>query len=114
MDSRIGLDYIVENCEYVEKLAKALDTNNETVKKQVFELLSALCAYSRSGYRRAIETFETFKVKIIRSRSISLYLFLIFCRILKMKDTGSKSLSRSWTKQRQAITKWRYWHSSIV
>lgn len=61
MDSRIGLDYIVENSDYVSKLAAALDTNNEIVKKQVFELLSALCAYSRSGYNRAIETLENFK-----------------------------------------------------
>jgi hypothetical protein len=62
MDSRIGLDYIVENNDYVSKLAAALDTNNEIVKKQVFELLSALCAYSRSGYSRAIETLENYKV----------------------------------------------------
>lgn len=62
MDSRIGLDYIVENSDYVSKLAAALDTNNEIVKKQVFELLSALCAYSRSGYCRAIETLENYKV----------------------------------------------------
>jgi hypothetical protein len=62
MDSRIGLDYIVENSDYVSKLAAALDTNNEIVKKQVFELLSALCAYSHSGYSRAIETLDNFKV----------------------------------------------------
>ena len=62
MDSRIGLDYIVENSDYVSKLALALDTNNEIVKKQVFELLSALCAYSHSGYCRAIETLENYKV----------------------------------------------------
>lgn len=62
MDSRIGLDYIVENSDYVSKLAAALDTNNEVVKKQVFELLSALCAYSHSGYCRAIETLENYKV----------------------------------------------------
>lgn len=67
MDSRIGLDYIVENSDYVSKLAAALDTNNEIVKKQVFELLSALCAYSRSGYCRAIETLETYKVNIYSS-----------------------------------------------
>lgn len=65
MDSRIGLDYIVENSDYVSKLAAALDTNNEIVKKQVFELLSALCAYSRSGYNRAIETLENFKVRLV-------------------------------------------------
>lgn len=58
----LGLDYIVENSDYIFKLASALDTNNEIVKKKVFELLSALCAYSRSGYDRAIETFVYYKV----------------------------------------------------
>lgn len=62
MDVRIGLDYIVENREYVEKLGTALDTTNVTVKKQVFELLSALCAYSTEGYDRALETLEHYKV----------------------------------------------------
>lgn len=62
MDVRIGLDYIVENREYVEKLGTALDTTNTTVKKQVFELLSALCAYSTDGYDRALETLEHYKV----------------------------------------------------
>lgn len=63
MDStRIGLDYIVENREYVGKLGTALDTNNSTVKKQIFELLSALCAYSADGHARALETLEHYKV----------------------------------------------------
>lgn len=62
MDSRIGLEYIVENSDYVNKLGLALDTNNVTVKKQVFELLSALCAYSSNGYKRTIETLEHYKV----------------------------------------------------
>lgn len=62
MDSRIGLDYIVENREYVIKLGTALDTNNVTVKKQVFELLSALCAYNVDGYERALEALEHYKV----------------------------------------------------
>lgn len=62
MDTRIGLDYIVENREYVIKLGTALDTSNVTVKKQVFELLSALCAYNADGYARALETLEHYKV----------------------------------------------------
>lgn len=62
MDSRIGLDYIVENREYISKLGTALDTSNAVVKKQVFELLSALCAYNADGYARAIETLEFYKV----------------------------------------------------
>jgi inverted formin-2 len=69
MDSRIGLDYIVENSDYVQKLGAALDTHNVTVKKQVFELLSALCAHSPDGYNRTIETLEHFKVSTHRHRS---------------------------------------------
>ncbi|XP_075163670.1 FH2 domain-containing protein formin 3 [Haematobia irritans] len=61
MDSRIGLDYIVENRDYISKLGTALDTTNAVVKKQVFELLSALCAYNADGYTRAIETLEFYK-----------------------------------------------------
>ena len=61
MDSRIGLDYIVENREYVAKLASALDTANTTVKKQVFELLSALCVYNADGYSRTLDALEHFK-----------------------------------------------------
>ncbi|XP_045619895.1 uncharacterized protein [Procambarus clarkii] len=61
MDSRIGLDYIVENKEYTTKLAAALDTSNVTIKKQVFELLSALCVYNVDGYNRAIDALEHYK-----------------------------------------------------
>jgi hypothetical protein len=114
MDSRIGLDYIVENSDYVSKLAAALDTNNEIVKKQVFELLSALCAYSRSGYCRAIETLENFKVNIQHSRlrmqaplrrCLHTFHFSFYFsshpeyRISKKKDTASKWSSRSWTSR---------------
>ncbi|KAK7076080.1 FH2 domain-containing protein 1, partial [Halocaridina rubra] len=39
----------------------ALDTNNVTVKKQVFELLSALCVYNADGYNRALDALEHYK-----------------------------------------------------
>ncbi|XP_045460083.1 inverted formin-2 [Harmonia axyridis] len=61
MDSRIGLDFIVENPEYIRKLAAALDTTNVTVKKQVFELLSALCVHNAEGHARALDTLEDYK-----------------------------------------------------
>ncbi|EEZ97607.1 inverted formin-2 [Tribolium castaneum] len=61
MDSRIGLDFIVENPEYIRKLAAALDTSNVTVKKQVFELLSALCVHNEEGHARALDTLEHYK-----------------------------------------------------
>lgn len=62
MDSQTGLEYIVENKDYVAKLGTALDSSNHTVKKQVFDLLSALCAYSHEGYKRAFETLEHYMV----------------------------------------------------
>lgn len=40
----------------------ALDTNNVVVKKQVFELLSALCVYNAEGYDRALDALEHYKV----------------------------------------------------
>ncbi|KAJ8985106.1 hypothetical protein NQ317_019792 [Molorchus minor] len=59
--SRIGLDFIVENPEYIRKLAAALDTSNVTVKKQVFELLSALCVHNEEGRARALDTLDHHK-----------------------------------------------------
>ncbi|KAJ8927800.1 hypothetical protein NQ314_019681 [Rhamnusium bicolor] len=59
--SRIGLDFIVENPEYIRKLAAALDTNNVAVKKQVFELLSALCVHNEEGHARALDTLDHYK-----------------------------------------------------
>jgi len=61
MDSRIGLDYIVENKDYTTKLGSALDTSNVQVKRQVFELLSALCVYNAEGYNRALEALDHYK-----------------------------------------------------
>lgn len=61
MDSRIGLDYIVENSDYTTKLGSALDTTSIQVKRQVFELLSALCVYNAEGYNRALEALDHYK-----------------------------------------------------
>lgn len=77
MDARIGLDYIVENREYVIKLGAAIDTNNVSVKKQVFELLSALCAYNADGYTRALETLDHYQVKLL-IQTMALIDFIIF------------------------------------
>ena len=41
----------------------ALDTSNTVVKKQVIELLSALCVYSSEGYDRALHALEHYKVR---------------------------------------------------
>uniref|UniRef100_T1IIN0 FH2 domain-containing protein n=1 Tax=Strigamia maritima TaxID=126957 RepID=T1IIN0_STRMM len=106
MNSKIGLDCIVESHEYTRKLVFAqdcfnalpriandapnahrarrlttlirgstqkptqfifhegetLDTRNMAVKKQVFELLSALCIYSDKGHQLVIDALHRYKI----------------------------------------------------
>ncbi|PRD36115.1 UNVERIFIED_CONTAM: inf2 [Trichonephila clavipes] len=40
---------------------QGLDSGNVAVKKQAFELLSALCVYKAEGYQRALETLEHYR-----------------------------------------------------
>ncbi|CAH1268433.1 INF2, partial [Branchiostoma lanceolatum] len=61
MNSKTGLDFIVQRRECSRKLATALDTTNTMVKMQVFELLSALCVYSAEGYGCAVDALEHHK-----------------------------------------------------
>ncbi|XP_078516404.1 inverted formin-2-like isoform X2 [Lissotriton helveticus] len=62
MNSRKGIKYIVTNEGYVRKLSQALDTSNVMVKKQVFELLAALCMYSSHGHTLALDALDHYKV----------------------------------------------------
>jgi hypothetical protein len=43
-------------------IGSALNTDNEATKKQVFELLSALCVYSKDGTTFALETLAHLQV----------------------------------------------------
>uniref|UniRef100_A0A8D2J3W9 Inverted formin, FH2 and WH2 domain containing n=1 Tax=Varanus komodoensis TaxID=61221 RepID=A0A8D2J3W9_VARKO len=61
MNSQKGIEYIVSNEGYVRKLSQALDTSNVMVKKQVFELLAALCIYSAEGHALALDALDHFK-----------------------------------------------------
>ncbi|XP_048340604.1 inverted formin-2-like [Sphaerodactylus townsendi] len=61
MNSRQGIEYIVSNEGYVRKLSQALDTSNVMVKKQVFELLAALCIYSVDGHALALDALDHYK-----------------------------------------------------
>lgn len=47
---------------YFMILLLALDTACTSVKKQVVELLSALCVYSQDGRQRAIDTLHIYQV----------------------------------------------------
>ncbi|KAK2170527.1 hypothetical protein LSH36_2g03004 [Paralvinella palmiformis] len=67
MDPDVGLEYIVQNEEFASKLASGLDTDNRTVKKQLFGLLSDLTSYSPpDGYQRVLDALQYYKVKLSR------------------------------------------------
>lgn len=42
----------------------ALDTSNVMVKKQVFELLAALCIYSPEGHMLTLDALDHYKVSL--------------------------------------------------
>lgn len=67
----MDLKSIAENKENVLKLATALDSKSETVKKQIFELLKALCSYSELGYKRTEEILEKYKVNEIHTEKLN-------------------------------------------
>ncbi|XP_061190247.1 inverted formin-2-like [Saccostrea echinata] len=62
VNSKEGLSFFVQNGSYTKKLVKALDTSHAMVKKQVFELLSALCIYSSEGYSVAMSALDSYKM----------------------------------------------------
>nr|XP_021509834.1 inverted formin-2 isoform X3 [Meriones unguiculatus] len=62
MNSQQGIEYILSNQGYVRQLSQALDTSNVMVKKQVFELLAALCIYSPEGHALTLDALDHYKV----------------------------------------------------
>ena len=59
------------------------------IKKQVFELLSALCLYSNQGHKLAIDALENYKVSLRHEDVISLHNFASFMRksVMRIKET---------------------------
>ncbi|XP_012601851.2 inverted formin-2 isoform X2 [Microcebus murinus] len=61
MNSPRGIEYILSNPAYARQLSLALDTSNVMVKKQVFELLAALCIYSPEGHALTLDALDHYK-----------------------------------------------------
>ncbi|XP_022646402.1 inverted formin-2-like isoform X1 [Varroa destructor] len=60
--SLADLQYIINNADYTQTLATALGSSERPKRKQVIQLLSALCVYNKEkGYRRVLETLDHFK-----------------------------------------------------
>nr|XP_013000426.1 inverted formin-2 isoform X1 [Cavia porcellus] len=62
LNSQPGIGYILSNQGYVRQLSLALDTSNVMVKKQVFELLAALCIYSPEGHALTLDALDHYKM----------------------------------------------------
>ena len=60
-----------------------------TSRKQLFELLSALCVYSPEGYSRAIDALEHYKVT-----HHHFYVYFIFTILLKLENMNMKTYSK--------------------
>ncbi|XP_058423831.1 inverted formin-2 isoform X1 [Diceros bicornis minor] len=71
MNSQQGIQYILSNQAYVRQLSLALDTSNVMVKKQVFELLAALCIYSPEGHTLALDALDHYKTVCSRQYRFS-------------------------------------------
>ncbi|XP_061183577.1 inverted formin-2-like isoform X2 [Saccostrea echinata] len=61
LNTNVGLDFMVRHEYYTAKLILALNMNNTHPKKQVYEILSALCSYNKMGYRSVMNALETLK-----------------------------------------------------
>lgn len=61
VNSASGRDFIINHGEHVVCLARALETKNLMVKMQIFELLSALCVYSKDGYYLTLDALERYR-----------------------------------------------------
>ncbi|XP_063675306.1 inverted formin-2-like [Bolinopsis microptera] len=64
-----GLEFFLERDDYSDQFAHALTTNNIMVKKQIFELLSALCYNSKRGYIMALEALKKTKSHVVPKNS---------------------------------------------
>ncbi|KAF2986323.1 hypothetical protein EK904_009852 [Melospiza melodia maxima] len=83
MNSHKGIEYIVSNEGYVRKLFQALDTTNVMVKKQIFELLAALCIYSSDGHSLALDALDHYKASSVKNQQ---YRFSIIMNELSNTD----------------------------
>ncbi|KAL5011364.1 hypothetical protein ScPMuIL_009915 [Solemya velum] len=72
LNTNLGLDYMVQNTGSTRKLARALDSGTTLPKKQVFEMLSAICAYSCPGYHMVMDALEALKVDTHQTHKFSL------------------------------------------
>ncbi|KAH9510002.1 hypothetical protein Btru_044810 [Bulinus truncatus] len=61
LNSRVGMDTIVNSSDGIYKLLKGFDLANTLPRKHVMEILSAVCVYSKLAYRRLLDALDKYK-----------------------------------------------------
>ncbi|OWF54490.1 inverted formin-2-like [Mizuhopecten yessoensis] len=72
LNTHVGLDFMVRNDGYTSKLALALSISNTLPKKQILEMMSAVCAYSNLGYQAVLTALNTFKKEMDQTHRFSI------------------------------------------
>lgn len=61
LNSRVGMDLLVNSQDCIFKLLKGMDLANTLPRKHVLELLSAVCVYNKLAHRRMLDALDKFK-----------------------------------------------------
>ncbi|XP_038646164.1 inverted formin-2-like [Scyliorhinus canicula] len=61
MNSQNGIEHIANDEKQIGKLLQALNSSVTLVKKQVFDLLAALCMYSAEGHIRVLQALRHYR-----------------------------------------------------
>lgn len=59
-----NINVIINSALFCSVFPTALDTTNVMVKKQIFELLAALCIYSSDGHSLALDALDHYKASV--------------------------------------------------
>ncbi|XP_033743492.1 inverted formin-2-like [Pecten maximus] len=71
LNTHVGLDFMIKNDGYTSKLALALNISNTLPKKQIFEMMSAICVYSNLGYEAVLSALGYFQKEMDQTHRFS-------------------------------------------
>ncbi|XP_069129228.1 inverted formin-2-like [Argopecten irradians] len=71
LNTHTGLDFMIKNENYTSKLALALNISNTLPKKQIFEMMSAICVYNNLGYQAVLTALRDFQKEMDQAHRFS-------------------------------------------
>ncbi|XP_060080017.1 inverted formin-2-like [Ylistrum balloti] len=72
LNTHVGLDFMIKNDGYTSKLSQALSISNTLPKKQILEMMSAICAYSNLGYQAVLTALGHFQKEMDQTHRFSI------------------------------------------